>query len=193
MISDTTRIERVLIVLNPDGTLKGAHQESIRTVKDGETLLVSKQLDPVPVTLEALQAILPAAEWIAKTQAAVDAQAAAELSLQRMTEERDQVAAERNAVRAEVERLTALLNPPKVATRLSPYDFRALFTPEEIFGAMTCGIPVIVNAIIRLCTIQTFVDMEHPDTQALLGLMVQCGVITEERLAQVQAMQSVQA
>jgi len=75
-IQKTSYIERVLIALHPDGSIKGAHQESLLVVKDGETVLSTTQLGAVGLTAEALALALP-------TQGALLAQLAA------VTAERD--------------------------------------------------------------------------------------------------------
>ncbi len=53
-----THIERVLIVLNEDGTLKAAHQEKLERVFDGEELYAEKYLPAEPVEEEALIGLL---------------------------------------------------------------------------------------------------------------------------------------
>jgi len=53
-----TYIERVLIVLNEDGTLKAAHQEKLERVFDGEELYAEKYLPAEPVEEEALIGLL---------------------------------------------------------------------------------------------------------------------------------------
>lgn len=75
-----THIERVLIVLNPDGSFKAAHQESLSIIKDGDTVLASVQEPATALMAEALSQALP-------TQGALLAQLAA------MTVERDNLRA----------------------------------------------------------------------------------------------------
>jgi hypothetical protein len=58
-ITRTTYPERILIVLNPDGTMKGAHQEAIETIADGDDVLSVKQLSAAPLDAGALAAVLP--------------------------------------------------------------------------------------------------------------------------------------
>lgn len=72
----STYIERVLIVLNPNGSLKGAQQESLATIRDGETVLATVQEPLTALTEVALAQALP-------TQGALLAQLAA------VTAERD--------------------------------------------------------------------------------------------------------
>lgn len=55
----TTFVERVLIVMNPEGTLKGAHQESLtRFVEDGE-ILMERQEGAKSLDAATLASILP--------------------------------------------------------------------------------------------------------------------------------------
>lgn len=58
-LTTNTYIERVLITLNPDGSLKGAHQESLSEIKDGGTVLTARQEPAVTLTAEALALVLP--------------------------------------------------------------------------------------------------------------------------------------
>jgi hypothetical protein len=83
-IVKNTYIERVLITLNPDGSFKGAHQESLTCIKEGDTVLSQQQGDAVGLTAEALAQALP-------QQAALMAQ------LNTVTSERDALLNERNA------------------------------------------------------------------------------------------------
>lgn len=58
-ITDTTYVERVLIVLSPDGSLKGAHQESLRTIADGDSVISAQMLPAAPLDAATLATILP--------------------------------------------------------------------------------------------------------------------------------------
>lgn len=58
-LTQQTYVERILIVLNPDGTLKGAHQERLEAIVDGETVLSVKQLGAEPLDAQALANVLP--------------------------------------------------------------------------------------------------------------------------------------
>lgn len=80
-ITRTTYTERVLIVLNPDGTLKGAHSEAVEIVRDGDEVLSAKQVPAAPIDATALASVLP-------DQAALVAQVAA------LTAERDALVAQ---------------------------------------------------------------------------------------------------
>lgn len=68
--------ERVLIVLNPDGSFRGAHQEKFRRVMDGETVLQAIQSPAEPVTAETLASVLPGQASLL-AQLAAEAEAAA--------------------------------------------------------------------------------------------------------------------
>lgn len=83
-ITDTTYVERILIVLNEDGTFKAAHKESQRVVKDGDTIL-SRSLAPASaLAANDLAGVLP-------DSAALVAQVAAlQSDLAFMTQERDE-------------------------------------------------------------------------------------------------------
>lgn len=83
MITTTTFTERVLIVLNPDGTLRGAHAETLRRILDGASVLNETMLPAEPVSPEALAGVLP-------NQAALLSQNAALLAqITSLTAERD--------------------------------------------------------------------------------------------------------
>lgn len=53
-------VERIVIVLNPDGTLKGAHQETLTHYVDDGTIVASRQQTPVGVDSATLSRIVPA-------------------------------------------------------------------------------------------------------------------------------------
>lgn len=90
----TTYVERVMIVLNPDGTLKGAHQDKLeRITSNGETL-VERMLGAEPLDAAALASVLP-------DHAALAAQ------VQALTDERDDLAAKLAAANDEIEALKA--------------------------------------------------------------------------------------
>jgi len=60
----TSYVERVTIVLNPDGSVKGAMQESLQTIADTSvtppTILQAQMLPAVPIAPATLAAVLPA-------------------------------------------------------------------------------------------------------------------------------------
>lgn len=99
-LSRTRYPERVLIVLNPDGTLKGAHQEELE-ITDDNGVLSYRQLMAAGVDQATLATILP-------TQATLTAQTQAlTTDLATMTAARDALATERNALVAERDALLA--------------------------------------------------------------------------------------
>ena len=69
-----THIERVLIVLDPDGSFKAAHQESLSIIKAGGTVLASVQEPATALTAEALSQALPSQGAILAQLAAVTAE-----------------------------------------------------------------------------------------------------------------------
>lgn len=70
-----TYIERVLIALNPDGSFKGAHQESLRVITDDAgTVLGATQLGAVALTAESLALALPAQGALLAQLAAITAE-----------------------------------------------------------------------------------------------------------------------
>ena len=59
----TSYVERVTIVLNPDGSIKGAMQESLQTIADTSvtppTILQAQMLPAVPIAPATLAAVGP--------------------------------------------------------------------------------------------------------------------------------------
>ncbi|MBM3552154.1 MAG: hypothetical protein FJX45_10380 [Alphaproteobacteria bacterium] len=102
--------ERVLIVLNQDGSLKGAHQERIdQVVVDGE-IVYTRQLAAEPLDSVALASVLP-------TQGALMAElAAAHASIEEKATALEQAETQLAALNAQIATLNAeidaLQNPP---------------------------------------------------------------------------------
>ena len=73
-ITDTSRVERVVIVLDPaTSKFKGAHEERLREIRDGDDILSAQYLPASSVSEQALASILPAsASLLAQLQAATD-------------------------------------------------------------------------------------------------------------------------
>lgn len=79
----TTYPKRILVVLNPDGTMKGAHQEAIETIADGADVWSVKQIAAAPLDAATLAAVLPdRGSLLSQVQALTDA-------LATMTTDRD--------------------------------------------------------------------------------------------------------
>lgn len=90
-ITKTTYVERVLITLAQDGSLKGAHQESISEIKDGAVVLAQKMEAAEPLDAITLAEILP-------DHAALIAEIAAlNISLSEATAERDALRASQSS------------------------------------------------------------------------------------------------
>lgn len=104
-ITRSTYPERVLIVLNSDGSLKGAHQESIETIADGADVLSVKQTAAAPLDAGTLAAVLPdQGSLLSQVQTLTDDLAA-------MTTERDAALTAKTALESQVAALEAQLNP----------------------------------------------------------------------------------
>lgn len=95
-ITRTTYPERILIVLNPDGTMKGAHQEAIETIADGAEVLSVKQTAAAPLNSTTLAAVLPDhGSLLSQVQTLTDA-------LATMTTDRDAALTAKAALEAQV-------------------------------------------------------------------------------------------
>lgn len=93
-IARTSYPERVLIVLNADGSLKGAHQETLEQVIDGADVLSAKMLPAAPLDAATLASVLPSQGALAAQVQALTAERNA------LQTERDQLIAEKNAALA---------------------------------------------------------------------------------------------
>lgn len=65
-LSERTYIERILVVLNADGTIRGAHQERIREILDDGAVLSVRSIPAEPVDGTALASALPQAALLAQ-------------------------------------------------------------------------------------------------------------------------------
>lgn len=100
-ITRTNYPERVLIVLNPDGTLKGAHQEAIEAIRDGDDVISVRQMPAAPLDAATLAAVLPDhAALAAQVQALTD-------QIATLTTDRDAAVDARDAALARVTDLEA--------------------------------------------------------------------------------------
>lgn len=93
-ITKTSYVERVLIVLNADGTLKGAHSQTLDAIVEDGVVLRETQGDAVPVDAASLSIALP------------DKGALVE-QVQALTSERDSLATERDALKSERDAMLA--------------------------------------------------------------------------------------
>lgn len=72
-IAKSTYTRTVLIVLNENGTLRGAHQERVETITNDGTVISSRVMAAEPVSPEALAALLPdRAALLAQVQSLTD-------------------------------------------------------------------------------------------------------------------------
>lgn len=79
------------------------------------------------------------------------------------------------------------LPPPAPLRKLAPYDFQARFTDAELVAIQTSIDPLIIRGRTMLQTIVTFVDLDDPQTQQLVGYMQMIGLLTAERAAEILA------
>lgn len=69
-LTKTTYVERVLIVLNEDGTFRAAHKETVDVVRDGDTVLSQTTAPAAPLAAADLAGVLPdAASLLAQVEA----------------------------------------------------------------------------------------------------------------------------
>lgn len=90
-ITQTDYVERVLIVLNPDGSFRGAHAERLREVRE-DGMVISARQDVQPLGPDDLTAVLPNAAVLMTDLAASERTLAA-------------VIAERDALQAKLDTL----------------------------------------------------------------------------------------
>lgn len=134
-ITTTSYTERVLIVLNEDGALKGAHQETLTISRDGDTVVAASQGSAVPLDAAALAAILPnQAALAAQVQALTDA-------LSEMTAARDEAVEERNANAARVADLEAQLSAAQAIDESTPEGLAA-YAAKRRWDLMAAGMEI---------------------------------------------------
>jgi hypothetical protein len=103
-ITKTVYPERVLIVLHPDGSMKGAHVEAMEVIaEDGEPIAPPRMLPAAPLDAEALAGVLPdSAALLSQVQALT-------IHLLVRTDERDAAVAQWAAVTEQIAALHAQL------------------------------------------------------------------------------------
>lgn len=77
-------------------------------------------------------------------------------------------------------------NPPR-QTLFAPNDFIKLFTNEELYAIQVSPNPTVVLGRTEVQTIITFVDLDDPKTVAYLSTLQSIGLLSPERIAEVQA------
>ncbi len=207
-LSQTTHVERVTIVLAPDGTLKGAHQESLSIVKDGDAVVSALQEPPVPLDAATLATILPGAQLAAQSQALIAELAAtkdlltaagtaleaakADIAARDATiKARDDAiaAAEARAIAAEqrpADSASQLVDAPQ-AGALDFLAFLALFTSAEQAAIVSSSDPAV--RLFMLMTSGAYAGVVLTDARVVAGLdhLVAAGILTAERRAQIGA------
>ncbi len=176
-ITKSQWVERILIVKNEDGTLRGAHQEQIIVIRDGDQVLSAQQLPAETVSAEALDGLVDASTLVAQVDSLID-------QLRIVSEERDNAVSQTTALQSQIATLEAriaeLLNPwgPR---KLAPYDFLSLLTGEEIYAMQTSVDPVVIVGRSKLQTIITYVDLDNVETQSLVRYMESAGLLEAGR------------
>ncbi len=88
----------------------------------------------------------------------------------------------------ELEQPVGLTMPPPAPIRqVAPYDFQARFTDAELVAIQTSLDPIIIRGRTMLQTIITFVDLDDPQTQQLVGYMAMTRLIAAERMQEILA------
>lgn len=120
-ITQTDYVERVLIVLNPDGTLKGAHAERMRELRE-DGIVISARQDTQPLSEDDLVSVVPGS-------------AALLADLTRVQTELDAVVAERAALQAEKDAAAA-----KAARAVSPAQARRALLRMDLLDEVEAAI-----------------------------------------------------
>ena len=96
--------------------------------------------------------------------------------------ENDRLVSELQAALARIEELE---NPPTVSWRLAPNDFVKRFTHEELIATQLSVDPIVILGRTDIQTIITYIDLKDPQTAMYVGRLVQLGILTEQRAAEV--------
>lgn len=123
-ILKTIYAERVLIVLNADGSIKGAHQDRIETISEGDNIISQRMLGAEALEPATLAAVLPdRAALVAQVQQLAD------------------VTAERDALRAQVTSLQQSSPPPSEGVAsVSPLQARKALLAAGLLAAAETAI-----------------------------------------------------
>lgn len=99
--------------------------------------------------------------------------------------ERDSLASQVATLTAEVERLTALV-PAQLGPRMVyPRQLLGRLTFAEVVAALRSDDDAVIYAIANLQTVVEPVNLDLEETQNLVGALVQAGIITPERYAEI--------
>ena len=141
-LSEISYVERVLIVLNPDGTFKGAHAEQLREIRDGDKVL-SAQQTTTPLTADALTTVLPDTATMLTSIKSIEAERDAALAAQDAAEkERDAAIAARDALQAQIDAAAAAA-AEKARNTVSPYQARMALKKAGLF----VGVKEMIEAL----------------------------------------------
>lgn len=156
----TTYVERVVITLNANGSIRGCHQEINERIIDNGTVIAERLLPASNLNPAVLSALLP-------DQAALLAQIS-ELQMAPAVEVQPEL-------QPEVQ--------PNIRL-LSQAQFRARFTEDELtaFSALVYGGDALAqNLLLKITTASDGIDLDSADVSLGLDYMVARGVLTPIR------------
>lgn len=156
-ITKTSYVERVLIVLNPDGTLKGAHSQTLDAIVEDGVVLKESQGDAVPVDAASLASVLP-------DQASLVAQ------VQALTADRDAHDAEKAALQAEIDALKPPADENGVPQEVSMYQARAALIGAGLYDQVNAAVLASSDEIVKVAwEYATVVKRSSPFITAMSG------------------------
>ena len=176
--------ERVLIVLNADGTLKGAHQERLREIRDGDVLITASMLPAEPVAAETLAAILPSGTLAAQVQSLIGQLTTYQTAEQSLTEQVGTLTSEKTAVEAVVVSLQgqlataqariAELEAPSsvidgVPQRVTPYQARVALLQAGLLPQVEAMVTQAGGAVLIAWEYATVIERGSPFIAQLVG------------------------
>lgn len=175
-ITQSSSVDRVLITLSPDGTLRGAQQERLRMIRDDDTVISAAYEPAEALDAQALAAVLPDSAVLLAQVAALQA------SLTAAEQDRDAAVAERDQLRAQLG-----MQPASAVPAISDRQFaselrhRGIITLDESLaylgrGAIPAALQALLNQIddsvvrndtLELLTGATLFVRAHPATDAI--------------------------
>jgi hypothetical protein len=166
----TTRPYELLARFAPNGTVAGVSVRTITTVNGRDF-----EGDPQPLSGTGDAAFAAFADQFAAAVVSERDTAVAALETQRAT------------MQAEIDRLTALIPPPLPERSIYPRELLGRLTMAEVVAAIRSDDDAVIFAVANLQTTVSPVLLDAPETQMLIGSLVQAGILTPERMAEVLA------
>ncbi len=192
-ITKSQWVERILIVRNEDGSIKGAQQEQFVIVRDGDSIISSQQLAAEPVDPRILAGLIDSGPIISQL-----AQVTAERDTLSQDKEllRDQLHsalqdvatyhAQVEDLQAEVALLQSQLNPPIPDTQVYPFVMQSRFTSAQRRAIWRSDDEHVVDLVIQLTTVR-MVDVGSPSVQQGIGYLALIGLIDQADVARILA------